>query len=102
MKQAAFAFDEATTIQERFEAFDREHPEIFESLVTMAFDLRKRGFHRYGLKSLFERLRWHFQVERGDEDWKLNNIYTSRYVRKMIQEYPELDGFFETRRLKAE
>lgn len=90
------------SIQTRFEAFHQKHPEVYKTLVRLAFELKARGFRRYGLKSLFERVRWHFQVDLDlGEDWKINNNYSSRYARKLMAEFPELDGFFELRELKA-
>jgi hypothetical protein len=90
------------SIQTRFEAFHANHPEVYRAIVKLAFDLKTRGFRRYGLKSLFERVRWHFQIDLDlGEEWKLNNNYTSRYARKLMAEFPELEGFFEVRELKA-
>ncbi len=34
------------------------------------------------------------------DDYKLPNDYTSRFSRKAMKEVPELDGFFEVRRLQ--
>lgn len=99
--QAHFNFED-DGIQARFEAFDRDHPEVYEKIVSLIRQLQRRGFQRYGIKSLFEQVRWHFRVERGDEEFKLNNNYHSRYARKIIREHPDLDGFFELRELKAD
>jgi hypothetical protein len=89
------------SIQARFEDFDRKHPEVCRRLVRLAFELKERGFKRCGMKFLFERLRWFYWVERGDADFKLNNDFHSRYARKIMAEFPELQGFFEVRELKA-
>jgi len=89
------------SIQTRFEVFDREHPGVYQRLVHLAFDLKERGFKRCGMKFLFERVRWFYWVERGDADFKLNNNFHSRYARKIMAEFPELEGFFEVRELKA-
>jgi hypothetical protein len=93
-------FDE--TIQERFEAFHKAHPEVYAYLLALCFELRGKGREHYGIKSLWERVRWHFQVEKQlGEEFKLNNNFHSRYVRLILRDYPELDGFFELRVLKA-
>jgi len=100
MTQATLPFE--ATIQERFEQFHAAHPEVYAYLVALCQELRRRGFQRYGIKSLWERARWHFQVERElGEEWKLNNNYHSRYARKIMAEHPELSGFFEVREIKA-
>lgn len=86
------------SIQERFERFHAEHPEVYELFVRFASELRRAGRERYGAKSIAERIRWHYATS-GGPDFKLNNVFVSRYARKIIDEHPEFAGFFETRRL---
>jgi hypothetical protein len=90
------------TIQERFEEFHETHPEVYAYLLALCLELRRKGFKRYGIRSLWERVRWHFQVEKElGADFKLNDHFHSRYARKIVQNHPELDGFFELRELRA-
>jgi hypothetical protein len=89
------------TIQVRFQVYHEAHPEVYEYLLQLAQDMQSRGFRHYGMKALFEKVRWHFQVEKGLEDFKLNNNYHSRYARLMMAREPDLEGFFELRELKA-
>ena len=98
--QAMLPFDQ--TIQEAFERFHNEHPEVETYLIALAYEVQRKGYRRYGIGALWERLRWHFQIEVGlGEDFKLNNNFRSRYARKIMQERPDLDGFFEIRELRA-
>jgi hypothetical protein len=91
------------SIQQAFLNFDEAHPEVYEYLMRLTGEVRDRGFKHYGVKALWERLRWHFQIEKGmGEDFKLNNNFSSRYARKMMKEHPELADFFELRVLRAE
>jgi hypothetical protein len=89
-------------IQDRFEEFDRANPEVYSAIVKFARQAKGNGFSSYGMKSVWERMRWHFQFEKqmGD-DFKLNNNYCSRYARKVMQHEADLSDFFETRRLRA-
>lgn len=90
------------SIQDRFEDFHRKNPEVYAYLVKLCYELRSKGWKRYAIGALWERLRWHFQIdiERGD-DFKLNDHFRSRYARKIIQDHPDLEGFFELRELRA-
>lgn len=92
---------EPVSIQEAFEEFHREHPEVYSYLLALAFELQMKGWVHYGIGALWERMRWHFKVEHDQEDFKLNNNFRSRYARKMMAEHPALEGFFELRELKA-
>lgn len=103
MEQGVLHFDDERTIQEAFEDFDRLHPEVYQYLVKLTFEVYTRGYRHYGIGALWERLRWHFQIEKDIEDFKLNNNFRSRYARKLMAAYPqELDDFFEVRELRAE
>src|SRR5579871_1952961 len=62
-----------------------EHPEVMDYLVKLVREVKRRGFKRYGMQSLFERLRWHFHIEKGIEDFKLNNDFASRYARALMK-----------------
>jgi hypothetical protein len=96
-------FDWGRSIQQAFEEFHAAHPEVYEYLVRLAFEAYQRGYRHYGIGALWERMRWHFQIEQNmDEEFKLNNNYRSRYARKIIAQHPELEDFFELRTLRAE
>ena len=89
------------TIQERFEAFHKSNPHVYNELCNLARQLKARGRERYGIKSLFEALRWHKAMQTSDEEFKLNNNFTAFYARLLMAQEPELDGFFEVREQKV-
>ncbi len=102
MQQETFEFEDERTIDERFAEFHALHPEVFMEFRKLAQQLRDRGHQHYGAKGIFEVLRFHRAVDgRPEEPFKLNNIYTSRYVRMLIQDDPSFLGFFELRVLKS-
>lgn len=88
-------------LQQRFEAFHTLNPKVYDALRGMAVSMRRRGMRRYSIKALWEVLRFQAIATHGDE-FKLNNDYTALYARKLMAEVPELAGFFETRRSKAD
>lgn len=94
--------DRRATIQERFEAFHRANPGVFHALSALALDMQRRGVSRYGMKGLFEVLRWEYALQTQGSDYKLDNNFHSRYARLLMEREPQLAGFFETRCLLAE
>jgi hypothetical protein len=65
--------------------------------------VRRTGRTHYSMKGIFERVRWHHDIETNTrEPFKLNNNYTARYVRLIEKEYPNLVGFFRTRELTSD
>jgi hypothetical protein len=86
-------------IEPAFERFHAENPHVYE--LFKQFARQVVGFDHYGMKSLFERVRWHLDVETRNEDGlKLNNNYTAYYARLLNRE-PGMAGFFRTRRMRV-
>jgi len=83
-----------------FQKYNEENPHIWAEFVRYSFAAKKRGFHRYSAKGIFEIIRWHTKTE-GNDGFKLNNNYHADYARKMMEEYPEFKDFFEVRVIKA-
>lgn len=90
------------TIQEAFEAFDDANPWVYGALVKLARDWQARGRERIGIGMLVEVLRWQYGRRTTSRDrFRINNNYRSRYVRKMVNEYPDLAPAFELRELRS-
>jgi hypothetical protein len=70
---------------------------ICDKFKQLACEVYEAGFDRYSSRAILHRLRWHYQVERGDIFFKINNNYSARLARWFLKMYPELGGFFETR-----
>ncbi len=87
------------SIDAAFWNFHTNHPEVYKGLVRLAYQAVNAGRERIGIKMLFEVLRWEWIITPDtSEEFKLNNNYTSRYAR-LIMEEPGLGDVFETRRL---
>lgn len=90
------------TIQERFEDWLKANHEHFLLIRDYAYDALRAGRPRYGIAAIIERVRWHVEIDtRGDEEFKINNDYRSRIVRKLIDEDPRFADLFEIRELKT-
>lgn len=92
-----------TSIDAAFLAFHEQHPHVYRRLVQLALDLRARGVQRYGIKALFEIVRYEGTAGRaqGAGDFVLNNNFSSRYARLIEAQEPRLQGFFSMRRLPS-
>lgn len=90
---------EGKTTQERFDSFDALNPHVYQALVRMALKMRRTGRKHYGMRALLEVLRWQWAIQTQGEDLKLNNNYTPYYARKLMQNNPELAGFFKLRQI---
>lgn len=91
-----------TRLERSFREFDEANPELWELIQKYAFRAMARGHKHYGMKALFEVIRWHTSVETSRDDFKVNNNYTAFYVRKFDMRHPHLAGFFRTRESVAD
>jgi hypothetical protein len=68
-----------------------------------ALHLRRKGRTHYGIKALFEVVRFHRALETTDKcaEWKMNNNYSALYARLLMANEPELCDFFRTRSRRA-
>ena len=86
-------------LQERFEAWDKENPEVYTRFKAMAYQIRATGFKRYNARTILHVIRWHFDTSgRGKgAPFRIPKDYGSRIVSKLIAEDPNLRSLFGTR-----
>ncbi len=90
------------SIQTNYEKFDRKNPHVYVLFKRFANNVRDAGFKHYSSKAIFERIRWHVNIETKSPDgFKLNCNFTSRYSRKLVEDDPTFDGFFRHRTLTS-
>jgi len=89
------------SIQERFERFDEENPEVYREICGLADALLRSGRRHYSMDAILHVVRYHRHIRTTDKDFVINNNYSSRYARKIMKEHPELEGLFQLRELKS-
>ncbi len=94
-------FESWKTLDNKFKKYDEKNPGVWEKFKELTFYLIGKGRKHYGAKGVFERMRWYFEFEVKSDGFKLNNNYTSRYVRKFEKEFPEYKDFFFKRELRS-
>lgn len=84
----------------KFEKWITANPHVLDLFINLASAMQSRGRKRIGAKAIVERMRWeHMYTTKGDE-FRLNNLFTSRLVRRAITKQPSLAAMFELRALK--
>lgn len=94
-------FEDTGTIEQRFRAWIKLHPEAYEHFVLFAIQAAKQGRKRFGSKAIVERMRWYVAMEWEGDKYKINNSFTALLSRKFIRDYPEYEHLFETRQRKT-
>lgn len=90
------------TIQQRFDAFHRANPWVYEALVILVRDWVASGRTRAGMKQFIEVIRWEHGRRTDGDSFRLNNNHTSRYARLLVEHHPEWAEVFQLRELRAE
>ena len=92
----------STKLLRKFKEFHRDNPDVYTELVKLAKQLKAKGRSKYGIKSLFEVVRWHRALATTGDEFKLNNNYTAYYARLIMHREPSLKGFFSVRELPSQ
>lgn len=88
------------SIDDRFTAFHKAHPEVYELFRQYAEKALATGFERFSADMICHRIRWYHHIDKGDRDFTINDHYTSRYARLLMAADARFAGFFETRKLR--
>jgi len=88
--------------EKNFLEFHQANPHVYELFKKYVNAAAKSGRSNYSAYAIFERIRWHQDIETNDElGFKLNNNHRPYYARLYALQYPNRAGFFRTRRLTS-
>lgn len=92
---------QATRLEREFLAFHKANPHVYDRLVSLARDLKRRGHKKGGIAMLYEVVRWQqFTVNKQDE-YRMANAHRAYYARLIMKQEADLAGFFDTKRVGA-
>lgn len=91
-------------ISEEAKLFIAKNPKAWSLFILFTYQAMNSGQRNYSAKGVFERIRWETMIDSSfPDDFKINNNYTAFFARKFMDERPQHEGFFRTRkRISAE
>lgn len=90
------------SVDERFKLFHAANPQVYALFRRLTLEAVAAGRTRVGQRLIWERLRWEYTLAvDSEDDRKLNNDFTSRYARLLVENEPALAGVFEMRELRS-
>lgn len=94
-------FNDERSIDERFADFHNEHPEIYDQIVALCRRRKQRGLSHWRTKAAIEVVRdlWERRARRPLHG--INDHFSSRYARLIMENEADLRGFFELRKLRS-
>jgi hypothetical protein len=84
----------------RYERWDALNPHFYPMFKKLALQLINAGRKRFSANLIVERIRWESLIETMGDPFKINDLYTSIYVRRFMDEHPHLGKVFATRSRK--
>lgn len=82
---------------DRFRKYHQENPGIFMEFENRAQEMRRAGKNRYGSRGILEVIRWHINLRKNGDVFKINNDYAPLYARLLIYKDESFRPFFELR-----
>ena len=80
-----------------FHQYHSDNPHVYDKILELSHRARAAGRKEYSMRAIFHLLRWHYNVETQGDEFKINNNYSQDYALKVMEENPELRGFFKMR-----
>jgi ABC-type proline/glycine betaine transport system substrate-binding protein len=86
-------------LKQKWWEFHKANPQVYELFKRFTFEALRSGRKNYSAYAIFQRIRWHSEIETQGDDFKLNNNHQPYYARLFMHDHPQYDGFFRTRGL---
>lgn len=87
------------SIEQRFVNFHAAHPDVYDQLLDLCRQYRRRRSDRWSIDAAFHVMRWYRMLDAKIEEggYHMNNDFTALYARKLMAENADVDGMFELR-----
>jgi len=86
--------------KENFNEYHKNHPEIYDLFVKFTNMATQRKKY-YSAKAIFHRIRWESMISSDTHqllgDYKIDDGWISHYARMFMDDFPQHQGFFQTR-----
>lgn len=99
------------SIQQCFEEFNKDNPKVYELIVAQCDRAIRGGKKKFSIKQIIGWIRWEVYMETKEANlfetrtekvkFKINDAYTSRYARLVIERHPEWAKYIEMRDLRS-
>ncbi len=98
-------FEESTgrTIDEAFTEFHKKNPVVYEYFCRYVQQILDKGKKLTSSKMILNRIRWEIYIElNSEEEFRINDAFTSRYSRLYVTDHPDKSELFKFRELRGQ
>lgn len=87
---------------EEMEMYHQDNPQVYEAFENFTMQVIASGRKYFSGRAIFERIRWHSQIEAKNDTFKINDHQVPFYARLFEEKHPQYKGFFKKRRSVAD
>ncbi len=88
------------SVHDQFLRFHESNPHVFARLRDVSLAMRRRGMVHWGGRAAYEIVRFQGQLSTSAAAFKLPNVFAPYYTRLLMEQEPELAGFFTICKLR--
>lgn len=89
-----------STLQLKFEEFDKNNPHVYKLFKKYAKDAIRRGHTKMSGWFITNIIRWEEGIGTDGGEFKISNDFIALYTRKFVDEFPKHADFFTLKRMK--
>ena len=91
------------SIHQAFQEFHKKNPHVYDLFRQMALYLiQDKGKKNIGAKMIIELIRWKYNIKTVNNEFKIDNNFTSFYVRMFVKEYSKHNDCFIQKKSQAD
>jgi len=84
----------------KFRVYHKNNPHIYEQFKELSLAMFRSGRQHYSAWCVINKIRWDYDLKvQGKDKFKISNGYIAFFARMLIAEHPEIDGFFQLKKL---
>ena len=90
------------SLRNEWYVYHQKNPIVYKLICRFANEAIQAGHAKYGIATIWERIRWEITVNTNDIDFKMPNNHRAYYARLWLKDHPQWPDFFETAELRSE
>lgn len=99
---ATFIQQKGKSIDEKFKEFHEKNPKVYQLFKMQVQKALQRGKKKMSSKTILGFIRWEIYLQtHSNDEFKINDAYTSRYARLFIEDHPQYENIFNLRKLRS-
>lgn len=89
------------SLENEFFSYHVANPQVYRYVDQFTKQAISRGYRRFAIATVWERIRWEVAMVTRDENFKLPNNHRAYYARMWMKKNPQYPGFFRVAMLRS-